>query len=153
MIYSLLNIKYAFFKNYYFFKSLYFIKKLFCYNYFLEKIYNNIMEISSRAFNDSHSNNNDMSNRTNKNDRSRNKSILSDSIISYNSEGPIKLIDFEGSKFKLNPIAIDFLKSITEDLVIVSVVGKARTGKSYLMNLLLDLVGKTKGVKLYFFCI
>jgi len=111
------------------------------------------MEISSRAFNDSHSNNNDMSNRTNKNDRSRNKSILSDSIISYNSEGPIKLIDFEGSKFKLNPIAIDFLKSITEDLVIVSVVGKARTGKSYLMNLLLDLVGKTKGVKLYFFCI
>ena len=52
----------------------------------------------------------------------------------------------EGSKFKLNPIAINFLKSIQEDLVIVSVVGKARTGKSYLMNLLLDNVGKSKGV-------
>ena len=96
-------------------------------------------------------NNNSVNNNENSNryDKSRNKSFLNESTNSFNMEAPIKLIDFEGSNFKLNPAAIDFLKSITEDLVIVSVVGKARTGKSYLMNLLLDLVGKNKGVNVY----
>ena len=60
-------------------------------------------------------------------------------------EAPIQLIDFEGQKFKLNEEAINILKSIEEDVIVVSVVGKARTGKSYLMNLLLDNIGK-KGV-------
>ena len=54
---------------------------------------------------------------------------------------PIQLIDFSRG-FQINPKAIEFLKSIKEEIVIVSVVGKARTGKSYLMNLLLDLIGK-----------
>lgn len=103
-------------------------------------------------------NNNNSLNLTNNNnensnikDKSQNKSFLNDSTNSFNFEAPIKLIDFEGSKFKLNPAAIDFLKSITDDLIIVSVVGKARTGKSYLMNLLLDLIGKTKGVKIHLY--
>ncbi len=36
------------------------------------------------------------------------------------------------------------IKSIEEDIIVVSVVGKARTGKSYLMNLLLENIGKEK---------
>jgi hypothetical protein len=53
---------------------------------------------------------------------------------------PIQLIDFSRG-FQVNPNAIEFLNSIKEDIIVVSVVGKARTGKSYLMNLLLDLIG------------
>ena len=34
---------------------------------------------------------------------------------------------------------------VKEEIIIVSVIGKARTGKSYLMNLLLDLIGKGNG--------
>ena len=56
-------------------------------------------------------------------------------------DAPIQLIDFSKG-FKINPEAINFLNSITDEIIIVSVVGKARTGKSYLMNLLLDLIGK-----------
>ena len=54
---------------------------------------------------------------------------------------PLQLIDFSHG-FQINKQALDFLKSIKEEIIIVSVVGKARTGKSYLMNLLLDLIGK-----------
>ena len=50
---------------------------------------------------------------------------------------PINLIEF-GKEFKLNPKALDILYGITEEIIVVSIVGKARTGKSYLMNLLLD---------------
>ena len=57
---------------------------------------------------------------------------------------PIKLIDFSHG-FQINPQALNFLRSIKEEIIIVSVVGKARTGKSYLMNLLLDLIGKQNG--------
>ena len=57
---------------------------------------------------------------------------------------PIKLIDFSHG-FQINPQALNFLRSIKEEIIIVSVVGKARTGKSYLMNLLLDLIGKNNG--------
>ena len=53
-------------------------------------------------------------------------------------EGPIKLIDFSHNDFILNENALNILNSIKEDLIIVSIVGKARTGKSYLMNLLLN---------------
>ena len=60
------------------------------------------------------------------------------------SNEPIKLIDFSKG-FKINPEALDFLRSIKDEIIIVSVIGKARTGKSYLMNLLLDLVGKGEG--------
>ena len=57
---------------------------------------------------------------------------------------PIKLIDFSKG-FQINPQALNFLRSIKEEIIIVSVVGKARTGKSYLMNILLDLIGKNTG--------
>ena len=59
-------------------------------------------------------------------------------------ETPIKLIDFSKG-FQINEEALDFLRSIKEEIIIVSVIGKARTGKSYLMNLLLDLIGKGNG--------
>ena len=57
-------------------------------------------------------------------------------------EAPIQLIEFEGQTFKVNEEAIKLLKLIEEDIIVVSIVGKARTGKSYLMNLLLDNIGK-----------
>ena len=60
------------------------------------------------------------------------------------TNSPIKLIDFSHG-FQINPQALNFLRSIKEEIIIVSVVGKARTGKSYLMNLLLDLIGKGTG--------
>ena len=60
------------------------------------------------------------------------------------TNSPIKLIDFSHG-FQINPQALNFLRSIKEEIIIVSVVGKARTGKSYLMNLLLDLIGKNNG--------
>ena len=53
-------------------------------------------------------------------------------------EGPINLIEFHKNNFILNEKALNILNTITEDLIIVSIVGKARTGKSYLMNLLLN---------------
>ena len=53
-------------------------------------------------------------------------------------EGPINLIEFNRNNFVLNEKALDILNSNKEDLIIVSIVGKARTGKSYLMNLLLN---------------
>jgi polynucleotide 5'-kinase involved in rRNA processing len=62
-------------------------------------------------------------------------------------ERPIQLIKFKGDKFELNSEALEIINSIEEDLVVVAIVGKARTGKSYLMNLLLDNIGKNKGVK------
>jgi ATPase subunit of ABC transporter with duplicated ATPase domains len=61
-------------------------------------------------------------------------------------EQPIQLIEFQGSKFKLNPEALKLISSIENDIIVVSIVGKARTGKSYLMNLLLDRIGKDSEV-------
>jgi polynucleotide 5'-kinase involved in rRNA processing len=63
-------------------------------------------------------------------------------------ERPIQLIEFKGDKFELNPEALEIINAIEEDLLVVAIVGKARTGKSYLMNLLLDNVAKSKGVNL-----
>jgi polynucleotide 5'-kinase involved in rRNA processing len=61
-------------------------------------------------------------------------------------EAPLQLIDFKDGLFELNSQAMATLKEINDDIVIVSVVGKARTGKSYLMNLLLENTGKERGV-------
>ena len=69
---------------------------------------------------------------------------LNNSLNKKIENTPIKLIDFSKG-FQINKDAIDFLRSIKEEIIIVSVIGKARTGKSYLMNLLLDLVGKGNG--------
>ena len=60
----------------------------------------------------------------------------------------MQLIDFSDGKFNLNEEALKMIKSIDEELIVVSVVGKARTGKSFLMNLLLDQTGKG-GVKMF----
>jgi hypothetical protein len=60
---------------------------------------------------------------------------------------PLQLIEFNGDRFELNQEALQIISSIEEDIVVVAIVGKARTGKSYLMNLLLDNNGKNKGVK------
>ena len=68
-------------------------------------------------------------------------SSKNDQIITNAS---IKLIDFSHG-FQINPKALNFLRTIKEEIIIVSVVDKARTGKSYLMNLLLDLIGKNNG--------
>ena len=53
-------------------------------------------------------------------------------------ESPIILIEFRRDKLILNEEAIEILKNINENLIIVSIFGKERTGKSYLMNLLLN---------------
>ena len=62
----------------------------------------------------------------------------------------IQLIKFDGPNFILNEEAMDFLKSIKDEIIVISIVGKARTGKSFLMNTLLDLNGKSDGVRIYF---
>jgi GTPase Era involved in 16S rRNA processing len=43
------------------------------------------------------------------------------------------------------------IKSIDEEIIVVSIVGKARTGKSYLMNLLLEQSGKGGVIIISFF--
>lgn len=63
---------------------------------------------------------------------------------------PMQLINFEKQNFIVNPKAIEMLKSIKEEIIVVSVVGKARTGKSFLMNTLLELNGKSEGVNFIF---
>jgi hypothetical protein len=68
--------------------------------------------------------------------------------INYKEEA-LQLIEFQGSKFKLNPDALKIISSIENDIIVVSIVGKARTGKSYLMNLLLDRIGKETEVNFF----
>jgi hypothetical protein len=70
---------------------------------------------------------------------------MNTNLINRNKGEPIQLIDFEGNQFKVNERALEFLNSIDEEIIVVSIVGKARTGKSYLMNLLLD-IDESKGV-------
>ena len=53
-------------------------------------------------------------------------------------EGPINLIEFRRDKLVVNEEALKILKDIKENIIIVSIFGKERTGKSYLMNCLLD---------------
>ncbi len=55
-----------------------------------------------------------------------------------NEEGPINLLEFSKKNFILNEEALNILRNIKEELIVVSIVGKARTGKSFLMNLLLN---------------
>ena len=74
----------------------------------------------------------------NKNSSLNNIENENDIIINKGPEGPIKLIEFNRNEFILNNDALNILNSIKEDLIIVAIVGKARTGKSYLMNLLLN---------------
>ncbi len=74
-------------------------------------------------------------------------------MSNINTEGfqyenkPIQLIKFDKQSFLLNKKAMDMLKSIKEEIIVISIVGKARTGKSFLMNTLLELNGSEDGVK------
>ena len=72
-------------------------------------------------------------------------------FTNYEEEGPINLIEFQKKNFILNKEALEILRNIKEEIVVVSIVGKARTGKSYLMNLLLNSNNnqiKNKGFKI-----
>ena len=73
-----------------------------------------------------------------------------DSQLNNIEEGPINLIEFQKKNFVLNENALNILKNINEDIVVVSIVGKARTGKSYLMNLLLNQNNNNKNNNLGF---
>ncbi len=63
-------------------------------------------------------------------------------------EKPIQLIEFDENRFEINREALKIIRSIEEEVVVVSVVGKVKTGKSYLMNLLLDNIGRKDGVNI-----
>lgn len=69
---------------------------------------------------------------------------MSDETFYEYFEKPVQLIKFDGPRFVLNEEAMRLIKSIKDEVAIVSIVGKARTGKSFLMNSLLDLNGKSK---------
>uniref|UniRef100_A0A8C9B872 GB1/RHD3-type G domain-containing protein n=1 Tax=Prolemur simus TaxID=1328070 RepID=A0A8C9B872_PROSS len=55
---------------------------------------------------------------------------------------PVCLIENTTEKLTVNPEALEILSAITQPMVVVSIVGLYRTGKSYLMN---KLAGKNKG--------
>ncbi|XP_072889740.1 guanylate-binding protein 1-like [Hemitrygon akajei] len=57
-------------------------------------------------------------------------------------EKPLQLVYNKDGKMQLNPEALKVLQSIEDPMVVVAVVGAARTGKSYLMNC---LAGEKKG--------
>ena len=105
----------------------------------------NNMVSNSNEFNFNH-NNNIKDNNIIKNENfdmeidknDNNNFIYDDNINNKVEEGPINLIEFHKNNFVLNEKALNILRTIKEDLIIVSIVGKARTGKSYLMNLLLN---------------
>lgn len=76
---------------------------------------------------------------------------MKDNLITSNeneNEQQLQLINFQDSKFIINEEALEFINSIKEEIIVVSVIGKARTGKSYLMNLLLDNNKINNGVRL-----
>jgi len=60
------------------------------------------------------------------------------SSLSLKEEGPLNLIEFRRDKIILNEDAIKMLKEIKENIIIVSIFGKEHTGKSFLLNLLLN---------------
>ena len=53
-------------------------------------------------------------------------------------ENAINLIEIKRDKLILNEEALKIIKDIKENIIIVSIFGKERSGKSYLMNLLLN---------------
>ncbi len=95
-------------------------------------IKNSIEEINYNRLEDNYYQNKDSNNNINDLENEN------DLIINKEPEGPINLIEFTRNDFILNKDALNILNSIKEDLIIVAIVGKARTGKSYLMNLLLN---------------
>jgi len=60
------------------------------------------------------------------------------SSLSLKEEGPLNLMEFRRDKIILNEEAIKMLKEVKENIIIVAIVGKEHTGKSFLLNLLLN---------------
>ncbi|XP_072889394.1 guanylate-binding protein 1-like [Hemitrygon akajei] len=53
-------------------------------------------------------------------------------------EKPLVLVYNKDGKLQLNPKALKVLQSFEDPMVVVAVVGAVRTGKSYLMNCLME---------------
>ena len=62
-------------------------------------------------------------------------------------ESPINLIEYKRDKLILNDEALKIIKDINENIIIVAIFGKKKTGKSYLMNLLLNKEENSKIIK------
>ena len=62
-------------------------------------------------------------------------------------ESPINLIEYKRDKLILNDEALKIIKDINENIIIVAIFGKKKTGKSYLMNLLLNQEENSKIIK------
>jgi tRNA U34 5-carboxymethylaminomethyl modifying GTPase MnmE/TrmE len=61
-----------------------------------------------------------------------------ESLNNSRIEESLKLIELNGSKVQLNFRALEIIKMIEEELIIVTIFGKPKSGKSFLMNLLND---------------
>jgi tRNA U34 5-carboxymethylaminomethyl modifying GTPase MnmE/TrmE len=61
-------------------------------------------------------------------------------------EQPLKLIEVKNGKFSINEEAMNLLRAIEEEIIVVTIVGKELTGKSSLLNLLLEKDGSDEGV-------
>ena len=68
------------------------------------------------------------------------KTISRISRLQSKFEGPsaLNLIEFRRDKLVLNEEALQVIKNIKEDLIIVFIFGKEKTGKSFLMDLLIN---------------
>ena len=60
---------------------------------------------------------------------------------------PLRLIEStEENKFKVNSDALDELKTIDKNIIVIGIIGPYRTGKSYLMNVLAGEKGEKGNV-------
>lgn len=57
-------------------------------------------------------------------------------MASETMKAPMCLVENKNKQLSVNPGAIQILNSISQPVVVVSIVGMYRTGKSYLMNCL-----------------
>ena len=77
--------------------------------------------------------------------------------IKYPCEESLQLIGFNGNQYEVNKQALDIISSIEDEIIVVSIVGKAKTGKSFLLNFLCENTGSdnnptgTKGVRMWSF--
>lgn len=61
-----------------------------------------------------------------------------ESLNNSRIEESLKLIDLNGNNVQLNFRALELIKMLDEELIIVTIFGKPKSGKSFLMNLLID---------------
>lgn len=70
-----------------------------------------------------------------------------ESLNNSRIEESLKLLDLNGNNVQLNFRALELIKMIEEELIIVTIFGKPKSGKSFLMNLLID---NLNGVRILF---